>query len=82
MAVGYDPATLYAIVLNIVLLVINLVLAKHGMDAKRAVGSAEAKLQAVSVLVRDFLEAYSDKVITREEAEKLLKDVERIINDP
>jgi len=64
-----------SLILNIVLAIITYILKKKS-------STLALKLNHVVTLVSDFISAYQDKVITPEEAKKLMEDVKKIVKDP
>ena len=70
-----DVALEISLILNVALAVLSVVLGRRGLTLLR-------KIRHLHALVKEFIQAYEDKVITREEARKLLERVERLITDP
>ncbi len=64
-----------SILLNILLLILAILFRKTNTRLY-------TKLQDLERLVTDFLEAYKDKVITPDEAEKLINDIKKLVEDP
>lgn len=63
-------------------LILNIVLAIIAYILKKKSTTLALKLNHVVTLVSDFITAYQDKVITPEEAKKLIEDMEKIVKDP
>jgi len=63
-------------------LILNIVLAIIAYILKKKSTTLALKLNHVVTLVSDFITAYQDKVITPEEAKKLMEDMEKIVKDP
>ncbi|RLI86214.1 MAG: hypothetical protein DRP01_04655 [Archaeoglobales archaeon] len=64
-----------SILLNILLLILTILFKKNNTVLYN-------KLDELQRLIKDFLEAYEDKVITPEEAQRLIEDVRRLVEDP
>jgi len=77
-----DFALLISSLLNIVLLILTVYFAKHDMDLSKTLALAFKKITLIYQTVNDFVKAYEDKVITKEEAEKLITDIKKIAEDP
>jgi len=63
-------------------LILNIVLAIIAYILKKKSTTLALKLNHVVTLISDFITAYQDKVITPEEAKKLMEDMEKIVKDP
>jgi len=63
-------------------LILNIVLAIIAYILKKKSTTLALKLNHVVTLISDFITAYQDKVITPEEAKKLIEDMEKIVKDP
>jgi len=77
-----DIPLLLSAVLNIVLVVVVAWLARKGMDLGALLSKASTKAALIASLVNDFVVAYQDKVITKEEAQKLIDEINKLIKDP
>jgi len=66
----------------IVSIVLNIILLLLSYFMRNTKNRLSAKLQQLQKLIQGFLDAYRDKVITSEEAEKLINDVKALIEDP
>jgi len=66
----------------IVSIILNIILLLLSYFMRNTKNRLFAKLQQLQKLIQDFLDAYRDKVITSEEAEKLINDIKALIEDP
>jgi len=80
--VELDVPLIVSSVLNLVLVAVSVVLASKGLKLSDLLSKANKKLADVVALVSKFLEAYQDRVITREEAKQLIEALEELIRDP
>lgn len=77
-----DVPLLLSAVLNIVLVAVTVILASRGIRLGELLSKANKKLADVVNLVTLFINAYQDKVITKEEAKKLIHALNELLNDP
>jgi len=82
LVVSIDYPLLISSVLNIILLAITVILANKGVKLGELLSKANKKLADVVNLVTLFINAYQDKVITKEEAKKLIHALNELLNDP
>jgi len=80
--VGLDIPLIVSAVLNLVLVAVSVILASKGMKLGELLGKANKKLADIVALVNNFMQAYQDRVITKEEAQKLISMLEELIKDP
>jgi len=66
----------------IVSIILNIILLLLSYFMRNVKNRLFAKLQQLQKLIQDFLDAYRDKVITSEEAERLINDIKTLIEDP
>ena len=79
---GLDIPLIVSAVLNLVLVAVSVILASKGMKLGELLGKANKKLADIVALVNNFMQAYQDRVITKEEAQKLISMLEELIKDP
>ena len=79
---GLDIPLIVSAVLNLVLVAVSVILASKGMKLGELLGKANKKLADIVALVNNFMQAYQDRVITKEEAQKLINMLEELIRDP
>ena len=79
---GLDIPLIVSAVLNLVLVAVSVILASKGMKLGELLSKANKKLADLVALVNNFVTAYQDRVITREEAQKLIETLEELIRDP
>ena len=77
-----DIPLIVSAVLNLVLIAVSVILASKGMKLGELLGKANKKLADIVALVNNFMQAYQDRVITKEEAQKLISMLEELIRDP
>ena len=79
---GLDIPLIVSAVLNLVLVAVSVILASKGMKLGELLGKANKKLADLVALVSNFMQAYQDKTITKEEANQLINALEELIKDP
>ena len=70
------------LLMNIVLIAATDILASKGIKLGELLSKANNKLADVVNLVTLFINAYQDKVITKEETKKLIHALNELLNDP
>lgn len=77
-----DYPLLVSVILNIVFGIVIPIVAKKAVDVTKIAEGTSKKLNRVVVLVSDFVTAYQDRTITKEEAQKLINDFKKVLEDP
>ena len=77
-----DIPLIVSCVLNLVLIALTVILGSKNVKLTDMLNLLNRKLSVLTSLVVAFIEAYQDRVITKEEAKKLIDQFQKLLNDP